>query len=63
MDEAYRELGEAARRAGEEMVRAGDELRRDRRRGKWLSRRCRDCNGHKPLFTAYCDPCAEMHGL
>lgn len=29
----------------------------------WMSRRCIDCGHHKPLFTAYCDRCAEMHGL
>lgn len=29
----------------------------------WLSRRCVDCGQRKPLFTAYCDRCAEQHGL
>jgi hypothetical protein len=29
----------------------------------WLTRRCIDCGEWKPLFTEYCDSCAEWHGL
>jgi hypothetical protein len=29
----------------------------------WMSRRCIDCGCPKPLVTAYCDRCAEQHGL
>ena len=29
----------------------------------WMSRRCIDYGHHKPLLTAYCDRCAELHGL
>jgi hypothetical protein len=29
----------------------------------WLTRRCIDCCEWKPLITAYCDRCAERHGL
>lgn len=29
----------------------------------WMSHRCVDCGRRKPLFTAYCDRCAEQHGL
>lgn len=36
---------------------------RDRTVRIWLSRYCQDCHGRKPLFTAYCDACAERHGL
>jgi hypothetical protein len=38
---------------------------RDRRRliSTWMSRRCIECGGRKPLITAYCDLCAERHGL
>jgi hypothetical protein len=29
----------------------------------WMSHRCVDCGQPKPLWTAYCDRCAERHGL
>jgi hypothetical protein len=29
----------------------------------WLTHRCIDCGEWKPLFTEYCDNCAEWHGL
>jgi hypothetical protein len=29
----------------------------------WLSRHCVDCGEPKPLWTAYCDSCAVLHGL
>ena len=46
---------------------SGTERRADRRAQRlghgWMSRGCIDCGHHKPLFTAYCDRCAELHGL
>jgi hypothetical protein len=30
---------------------------------RWLSHECEDCAHWKPLFTHYCDQCAERHGL